>query len=189
MTGSAISVVAQPCLRVNPRHVNRDIAAMPSRGVGRAASQRRAFARDTIPLGVYASGSPIIHRRNRRSVRRLIWPGTPSLLAMAQPQPLSCCHRFGQASIQASASYSFMERTSLCHSGRRPAARIRAKSEGGHESEKSQRGHRVRQPASTQFKALRLDTKYENPHVVVVVVIVVNIIIMAASTTTVKVPG
>ena len=103
MTGSAISVVAQPCLRVNPRHVNRDIAAMPSRGVGRAASQRRAFARDTIPLWVYASGS-----------------------AMAQPQPLSCCHRFGQASIQASASYSFMERTSLCHSGRRPAARIRA---------------------------------------------------------------
>ena len=126
MTGSAISVVAQPCLRVNPRHVNRDIAAVPSRGVGRAASQRRAFARDTIPLWVYASGSPIIHRRNRRSVRRLIWAGTPSLLAMAQPQPLSCCHRFGQASIQASASYSFMERTSLCHSGRWPAARIRA---------------------------------------------------------------
>ena len=136
---------------------------MPSRGVGRAASQRRAFARDTIPLWVYASGSPIIHRRNRRSVRRLIWPSAPSLLAMAQPQPLSCCHRFGQASIQASASYSFMERTSLCHSGRRPAARIR-ESEGGHESEKSQRGHRVRQPTSTQFKALRLDTKYENPH-------------------------
>ena len=104
MTGSAISVVAQPCLRVNPRHVNRDIAAMPSRGVGRAASQRRAFARDTIPLWVYASGSPIIHRRNRRSVRRLTWPSTPSLLATAQPQPLSCCHRFGQASIQASAS-------------------------------------------------------------------------------------
>jgi hypothetical protein len=72
MTGSAISVVVQPCLRVNPRHVNGDIAAMPSRGVGRAASQRRAFARDTIPLWVYASGSPIIHRRNRRSVRTLI---------------------------------------------------------------------------------------------------------------------
>jgi hypothetical protein len=109
MTGSAISAVAQPCLRVNPRHVHRDIAAMPSRGVGRAASQRRAFARDTIPLRVYASGSPIIHRRNRRSVRRLIWPSTRSLLAMAQPQALSCCHRFVQASIQASASYSFME--------------------------------------------------------------------------------
>ena len=48
----------------------------------------------------------------------------------------------------------------------RPEARSAnpRESEGGHESEKSQRGHRVRQPASTQFKALRLDTKYENPH-------------------------
>ena len=35
-------------------------------------------------------------------------------------------------------------------------------SKGGHESEKSQRGQQVRQPASAQFKAPCLDIKFEN---------------------------
>ena len=37
------------------------------------------------------------------------------------------------------------------------------RSKSGHESEKSRRGQRVRQPTSAQFKAPCLDMKFENP--------------------------